>query len=117
MPDGIFYKGLKDHWRNINFIAIYFLVDFDLVFKCIMEAKLFQFKVELQHFNFFFKGDKILIAMVQHFPLKAGEFGKITICLVNISFQNVLLNAIERIENKMWIHLCPQCSKLRSCQV
>src|SRR5687768_2622752 len=112
MPYCIFSKRLQDHWWNRDFFRFYPGINRNIKSKFMSKPELFKFKIKLKHIHFFIQRNKILITIRQDHPLQPGEFGKVTICLIDITFDYILLDRIKCIENKMWVHLCPQCSKL-----
>ena len=109
MPNGVLYKWLQDHGRNFNLGWIDLLINRNAIFKPVIKTQLFQLQIELQYIYFFLEVYKILAAVIKNFSLQSAELGEIFIGLVHISFEYIALDAVESIEDEVWIHLRAKC--------
>ena len=108
MPDGIFNQGLKHHRSYPDLICIQGTSNSKVKTK-ICKTQLFHFKIAFQVFNILPQRNKCFHRILQ---IETDQLGKTTqesggiFCVLE---KNHFFNAVQRIENEMWIHLRMQC--------
>src|SRR5687768_8500422 len=110
MQKRILDKWLNQHRWNHDVVDAFRL---NRKFEIIFETQFFQRKIEFEQFYFLAEFYKIFVRIMQSATNKIGELRDECVRVIYITFQHKILDGIERVENKMRIHLRLNGSKTR----
>ena len=82
----------------------------DLKFRydAMVEPEGFQFDIQLGDLEFFVKADRTLCRIIQNVPDQLGKTGQVIRGHLAFRFQDITVDGIKAVENKMGIHPGPQ---------